>query len=44
MTGGAVVDRRTQLAELEREWLAAPPVRTAVRDSLQSRYLAATGR
>ena len=44
MTGGAVVDRRTLLAELEREWLAAPPVRAAVRDSLQSRYLAAAGR
>ena len=44
MTGGAVVDRRTRLAELEREWLAAPPVRTAVRDALNSRYLAATGR
>jgi len=37
-------DKKTVLAELEGQWLAAPPVRQSVKDSLQSRYLKACKR
>jgi len=44
MTSGAVVDKRAALAELETEWHAAAPVKQSLKDSLHSRYLAATRR
>ena len=37
-------DKKTVLAELEGQWLAAPPVRQVIKDSLQSRYLEACKR
>ena len=37
-------DKKTVLAELEGQWLAAPPVRQVIKDSLQSRYLKACKR
>ncbi len=37
-------DKKSVLAVLESEWLSAPPVKQAVRDSLQSRYLKACKR
>ena len=37
-------DKKTVLGELEGQWLAAPPVRQAIKDSLQSRYLKACKR
>ncbi len=44
MTSSAVVDKREALAKLEAKWQSAGPVKQAIRDSLQSRYLAATNR
>lgn len=41
---GASEDRKAVLADLESQWLSAPPARQAVRDSLQSRYLKACKR
>jgi len=37
-------DKKTVLGELEGQWLAAPPVRQVIKDSLQSRYLKACKR
>lgn len=44
MTSAAVTDKRTTLQALERDWLSMAPVRAAVSDSLESRYLKAVGR
>jgi hypothetical protein len=43
MTSSAVLDKKSALAELEREWMSAGPVAGHVKDALQSRYLAVTG-
>ena len=44
MTSAAVADRRTTLAALEEDWLAAAPASLRVHGALQSRYLKAMGR
>jgi len=42
MTSSSVVDKRSELAQLVSDWHAAPPTRQAVKDSLHSRFLAAS--
>jgi len=42
MTSSAVTDKRAELSKLVAQWHAAPPASTRVKDSLHSRYLAAT--
>lgn len=44
MTSSGIDDSKATLAKLDKQWLAAGPARSAVRDSLHSRYLKALQR
>jgi len=44
MTSSAVLDKQSVLKQLEIDWYASPPAKQSVKDSLQSRFLAATSR